>query len=132
MQRGRVSPIPAQIEADPGQEHFVDEALEDRRKAHVPDRKGKDEGVSLEQPVHVGGDAAPVYGPIVIVDAVLAGHDRIEPFGIEVAIVDCVAARTQGLDDGRVQAGGEAGLDRMGEQDQHAQNGSPFITLSFR
>jgi hypothetical protein len=55
----------------------------------------------------------------------------IEPFGIEVAIVDCVAARTQGLDDGRVQAGGEAGLDRMGEEDQHAQNGSPFITLSL-
>jgi hypothetical protein len=58
----------------------------------------------------------------------LAGHHRIEAFGVEVAIVDLMGARTQGLDDGRMQAGAEAHLDGMGEQDQHAQSGfSQFL-----
>ena len=62
----------------------------------------------------ISGDAS-ISGNIVILDAVLAGHDRIEPFGVEVAIIDLVAARPQGLDDRRVQARAEARRDGMSE-----------------
>jgi hypothetical protein len=50
-----------------------------------------------------------------VVDAVLAGHHRIEPFGVGVAIVDLMADHTRGLNDCRVQAGPEPRLNGMSE-----------------
>jgi hypothetical protein len=63
----------------------------------------------------VGRDARSVHCDIIVVDAVLAGHHRIEPFGVGVAIVDLMADRTRGLNDCRVQAGPEARLNGMSE-----------------
>jgi len=115
VQAGDIRAIVLQSEADAGQEHFINETLEDRRKAHVPDRKRKDQRVGFEQALDISADAASVPGDIVVVDAVLSGHHRIEPFGVEVAIVDLVAMRPQGLNDRRMQAGAETRLDGMGE-----------------
>ena len=62
VQARDIRAVVLQIEADARQEHFVDEALEDRGKAHVPDRKGKDERVGFEQAVDIRTDAASIAG----------------------------------------------------------------------
>ena len=47
-----------------------------------------------------------------------AGEPRVEILGIEVEVVDCMAGGGQALDDQPVERGVEAGLDRMGVEDE--------------
>ena len=57
----------------------------------------------------------------------LLTHDRIEGFGVEVAIVDLMAARTQSRDDLLTQRRPVARGDWIRVQNKNAQRRAPFV-----
>ena len=63
---------PRKLEGDAGQEDAVEEALEDRRVAEVPDRVDDDQRLGGEQPLDIGLDVAAVGADLVVVDPLLA------------------------------------------------------------
>ena len=63
----------------------------------------------------------------MISDPLLLTHDRIEGFGVEVAIVDLMAARTQSRDDLLTQRRPEARGDWIRVQNKNAQRRAPSV-----
>ena len=53
-------------EADPRQEDPVEIALEDRRKAEIPDRVDEEQPLRPLKPLDMGFEAAPVLGDVEI------------------------------------------------------------------
>ena len=122
---GEVRPNLPRFEAErhAGEEYAVEEPLEDRRIAEVPDREGQDEGVGGAQALDVAPNGFAIARSIVIGAAFLRPQDWIEPFGIEIAIVDGPVAAAKRRDDALMQRSAKALLTRMSEEDHriHAQ-----------
>ena len=68
-------------------------SLEDRREPHVPDREREHQRLGGEQPIDIGRDTPAIDSHVIVLDPVLTGHHGIEAFGVEIAIVDLMAAR---------------------------------------
>ena len=63
----------------------------------------------------------------MVLHPLLLTHDRIKGFGVEVAIVDLVAARTQSFDDLPMQRRPEARGDWICVQNKNAQRRTPYV-----
>ena len=63
----------------------------------------------------------------MVLHPLLLTHDRIEGFGVEVAIVDLMAARTQSRDDLLMQRRPEARDDWIRVQNKNAQRRPPSV-----
>jgi hypothetical protein len=66
----------------------------------------------------------------MVLHPLLLTHDRIEAFGVEVAIVHLMAARTQSRDDLLMQRGPEARDDWIRVQNKNAQRRAPSYVLT--
>jgi hypothetical protein len=89
-------------------------ALQDRGKPLVPNRIDEDQRFGRRQPIGIGRDGRPVELDVMVLHPLPLTHDRIKAFGVEVAIVDLVAARTQSRDDLPIQRRAETYGDWIG------------------
>ena len=87
---GQVRPL-VEPERDAGQEDAVEEALEDRRVAVVPDREVEHQRLGGAQAVDIGLNRLSADFEVLVVEPLLARQHRVEALGIEVAVVDVVA-----------------------------------------
>src|SRR5208337_473453 len=110
-----------QVEADAGEEDLVDEALEDRGKAHIPHGEREDERLRGQETLDVWSDTPLVDRDVVVIHPILSAHDGIEALGVQVAVVDLVSSRAKRLDDSRMEGGAEARFNRVGEENENAQ-----------
>jgi hypothetical protein len=78
----------------PGNEDAVEEALQDRGKPLVPNRIDQDQCFRRQQTIGIGRDRRSVELDIMILHPLLLAHDRIKGFGVKVAIIDFVTARS--------------------------------------
>jgi hypothetical protein len=109
----------ADVEGHARHQQPVAETLEHRRHAEAPGRKAQNQCIGLAQALDIGAEPRLVGGDFVVPQALLAAHHRIEPFGIEIAVVHGVAGLAQALHDVRVQRGVEAGLHRVAVDDEN-------------
>ena len=86
-----------------GQEHSIDEAFQNCRQAVVPYRVDKYERFRGEQTLDIGDDLSAVGDGVQVMIVGKSRHNGIETLGIEVQIVDLMAARAQSLANSNVQ-----------------------------
>ena len=108
-------------ERNAGQKHPLEIALHHRRQPVEPDGIHQDERFGGPQALDVRFDLARVDPGVDVVGELLARHDRIEPLGVEIEIVDVMSARAQGFDDAQMERSDEARLQRMRVDDENAQ-----------
>ena len=108
------------LETDAGQEDALEETAQDGGKVVEPHGIDQRQRLGGAHPLDIGGDLGAIPGGVEIVDERLARHHRIEPFGVEIEVVDLMAAPTQRLDHPPVQRGDETRFERMGEQNEDA------------
>ena len=90
---GHYCAVGADVETHSRNEDAVEETLQDRGKPLVPNRIDQDESFRSEQTIGIVLDWRAVQLEVMILDPLLLTHDRIEAFGIEITIIDFVAAR---------------------------------------
>ena len=108
------------LEGHAGQKHPVKHTLEDGGKTKVPHRIDKHQRLRPQQPLDIACHIGAIDAGVVIVNPLLPRQDRIEAFGIEIAVIHFMALRPQHGDGSGVERRDKARLDRVSVENQNA------------
>src|SRR5665213_1679647 len=81
-----------QLERDARQKYAIEETFEDCRVAVIPNRCREDQRLGRAQSVDIALNRGGADGLVVIIEPFLPRHDRVEALGVEITVVDVVAA----------------------------------------